>query len=804
MTSEITGQANYLTQMKGKNKRPSILNKKRKKQLFLIIGAAILIHFYFSLPSPLFNTSYSKVLYDDSGEILSVKIAPDEQWRFPLVDSLPRKYKTCLVQFEDEYFYQHFGVNPISLGRAIKQNISSGSVKSGGSTISMQLIRLSKQNPSRTIWEKIKEMYQAIRLEFSYSKNEILNLYASHAPFGGNVVGISAASLKYYGRPLSSLSWSEAATLAVLPNSPSLIFPGKNNHLLEQKRNRLLKKLLNNLIIDDETYSLAIEEPLPNEFLSFPNYAPHALEFALKSSKDQRFFTSINFKLQKRSTEILQHHIKQYAQNHIYNGAVLIIDNYSNKVVSYVGNTAPINHQFHENYVDIIQSQRSTGSIIKPFLHASALDDGIILNTTILPDIPTIINGFAPKNYTKTYEGAVKANTALARSLNVPAVRLLQKYGYPRFHQQLKKLGMTTLHKEADHYGLSLILGGAETTLWDLATIYGGMAKTLLHFEKAPINNSYNSFDYTPPNLYANSSLKENYKKKGVLSASAIYETFNALQELKRPVDEGNWKLFENSKKIAWKTGTSFGLRDAWAVGVTPHYTVAVWTGNASGIGRPGLVGILKAAPILFSIFNLLPNEGWFNPPTREMAPCGICHYSGEKAGEYCNQIDTMNISITGKNTPLCHYCQQTHLNNKGKQVNSSCSSISSMSSKNFFILPPVQEWYYIQKSASYETLPPFESTCIHESKRKTLNFIYPHSNAKIYIPRELNGNRSQLICEATHKDRKAKIFWHFDELYLGETIGFHQMPIEYKKGKHTLMIIDEQGSEKVVHFELL
>ena len=665
---------------------------------------------------------------------------------------------------------------------------------------------MSKNNPPRTVWEKVKEIYLATRLELSFSKEEILNLYAGHAPFGGNIVGITAAGWKYFGRPLNELSWAEAATLAVLPNSPSLIFPGKNNHLLKIKRDFLLAKLHKNNIIDAQTLSLSKEEPLPTRFLGFPRNAPHALEHLIQQHPQQTiFYSTLNKKLQLRSDQLLNHYISEYVHNHIYNGAILVIDNYTNEVVSYIGNSAPLKDKFHENYVDLIQSPRSTGSILKPFLHASALDEGLIMSQSLLPDVPTIIQGFAPQNYTKTYEGAVKANVALARSLNIPAVRLLQQYGYPKFHSKLKQLGMTTINNEADHYGLALILGGAEATLWDLGKMYSGMATTLNKFEKAPLNKSYSKNYFDEPSLLKEKMTPElSYTKHPILSASATFETFEALLELKRPTEEGSWRLFENSKKIAWKTGTSHGFRDAWAVGVTPHYTVAVWVGNATGEGRPGLVGVQMAAPILFSVYNLLPNEGWFSAPKREMYQQEICSNSGLKAGEDCVEVDTVLTSNSSKLAGICPYCTSIFLNKKGLRVNSSCYDVAKMQKKQFFVLPPVEEWYYVQKSANYQKLPPFAPECEQHESDSPLGFIYPQPNAKIYIPRLLEGQRSQLICQATHKNKEGTLYWHLDQSYLGATTGIHHMAIDYKKGKHKITILDEEGNEKSIVFEIL
>lgn len=787
-------------------KRFKSLIATRKRRLLIFVFVLLLFNFFYQLPSPLFSSPFSTVLYSSSGEIISVKIAEDEQWRISLEDNIADKYKTCLINYEDEAFYSHLGFNPLSLVRAIKQNLQARRIVSGGSTITMQVARLAQQNPPRTIWQKLKELYIAFRIELAYSKEEILKLYANHAPFGGNVVGIAAAGYKYYGRSLQDLSWSEAATLAVLPNSPALIYPGRNKEKLIRKRNFLLKKLLTKNIIDPETYSLALEEELPQEFIKFPRKAPHFLEFCKSQHPNQPILRStINEDLQVRVDDILNHHISSYSHNHIYNGAILVINNYTNEVISYVGNSIPQNGNFHENYVDIIQAPRSTGSILKPFLHASAIDDGLILNTSLLADIPTIIDGFAPKNYTKRFEGAVNANHALQRSLNIPAVLLLKKYGYPRFHQKLKSLGFSTLTPSADRYGLSLILGGAEATLWDLGKIYSGIAKTINEFEKGPINAPYSSVFFSPPSILLNQrkdSLK--YRSTHPLKASACYETFETLTELKRPLSEGGWKHFANSKKIAWKTGTSHGFRDAWAVGVTPRYTVAVWVGNATGEGRPGLVGILKAAPVMFSVFNALPNTEWFKKPSRELYKQAICKYSGMKASENCPMIDTAEISASGKKSALCNYCRTIHLNEAGERVSSKCYPTSKMVSKKTFVLPPVQEWYYAQKSAQYEHLPPFAKNCVEPSENHPIRFIYPNYGSKIYIPREIQGKRSKLICELTHREKGTEVFWHLDQFYIGKTVDDHQMPISYNKGSHTLSVIDQHGNEEIIKFEIL
>lgn len=364
---------------------------------------------------------------------------------------------------------------------------------------------------------------------------------------------------------------------------------------------------------------------------------------------------------------------------------------------------------------------------------------------------------------------------------------------------------MSTLKKESGHYGLSLILGGAETTLWDLGKMYSGLVTTLNKFEDAPLNKSYSKDYFKAPTLLKSHSKElHSYTNNYVLSAPSIYETFEALLELKRPYEQGSWKLFENSRKIAWKTGTSHGFRDAWAVGVSPHYTVAVWVGNATGEGRPGLVGVKKAAPIMFSVFNYLPHDNWFSAPKREMYPETICKQSGMKASVNCFKVDTVEIGKVGKKSALCSFCKKVYVNKDGERVNSSCCKVSDMEEASYFVLPPVQEWYYVQKSVAYHKLPHQATGCDFEGGTLLFDFIYPYANAKIYIPKELEGQRGKLVCRATHKQRGVSLYWHLDDQFLGSTVGAHQMDIDYEKGKHVLLLVDEQGQEKKVKFEVL
>ncbi len=433
---------------------------------------------------------------------------------FSLRRKCPDKFIKCITTFEDKRFYSHPGVDLLAFSRAALRNFRSKEAVQGGSTLTMQVIRLSRRETKRNLWEKIIESIQSVRLECSYTKKEIMALYASHAPFGSNVVGLDAASWRYFGRSPEKLSWGEMASLAVLPNAPSLVHPGKNRDVLLKKRNRLLDKLLANKIIDQPTCYLAKLEPLPGEPVPLPQLAPHLLQrFREDEKKNEnasfKVKTTIDVNLQKNVTAIVASHHNVLKGNGVNNACALVLDVETGNVLAYVGNIYDIKNPELESDVDVIKAPRSPGSTLKPILYAAMLSDGMILPNSIIPDIPTQIGGYAPQNFDLGYDGAVPASVAFARSLNIPAIKLLQQYKYQRFYDLLKQLGMTTLNRPADNYGLSLILGGSEVSMWDLAGIYAGMARTLNHQRKN--NGLALQEDFHEPCYYINDKKKETF-----------------------------------------------------------------------------------------------------------------------------------------------------------------------------------------------------------------------------------------------------------------------------------------------------
>jgi penicillin-binding protein 1C len=769
----------------------------RKKYIIyglpLTFIAAIL--FFFSLQEPLFTDSYSTIIEDRNHQLLSAAIASDGQWRFPEQSTQSEKFTRAITRYEDHRFFTHIGVDFFALGRAIRQNIKAGKIVSGGSTLSMQVIRLARKNKSRTFLEKAIELILAIRLELRYTKKEILSFYSSHAPFGGNVVGMEAACWRYFGRPPSELSWSEAALLAVLPNNPSLIHLGKNRNTLKAKRDRLLTRLAKEGNLDAMALSLAIAEPIPENPLALPRIVPHLLDRALNEGKSQqRIISTIDLNLQQRAQQILQDHHERLKANQIFNAAVLIVEVKTGSVLAYVGN---VNSGYaHQEQVDVIASPRSTGSILKPFLFAAMLDEGKVLSKTLQPDIPILINGFAPKNFSNQFDGAVPADNALIRSLNIPAVVALREFRYEKLYQLLKNIGLTSLNKPADHYGLSLILGGAEGTLWDITGAYASMARVLNNYFEHPGKSRYVKNDFHSPQYYnQRTSTSEQLETSSWLSASSIYLTFDVLKELYRPGEETGWRNFISSKKIAWKTGTSHGLRDGWAIGTNADYTVGVWVGNADGEGRPGLTGTETAAPILFDLFSSLPENHWFNIPSSEMVRISVCSKSGYRISDDCEQADTIWATHAGLQTVACPYHKKVYFSaDKKFRVHSQCEDLTRMVSSQQFVLPPVQEFYYKKTNPSYKHMPPLRIDCLNPSSHVSMDLIYPKPGAKIYMPIGITGNINYTVFEAAHHSITAQLFWHLDGSFVQKTVKNHRISINPRVGSHKLTIIDDTG----------
>ena len=752
----------------------------------------VLVAYYFCLPRQLFDDSYASVIEAADGELLGAKIARDGQWRFPAQDSVPQKFAQCVIAFEDRHFYRHPGINPVAMAAAFRQNQAAGRIMRGGSTITQQVIRLSRGQRERTYWEKMIEVVLATRLEWRHSKTQILSLYAAHAPYGGNVVGLGMASWRYFGVQPHQLSWAESAVLAVLPNAPALIYPGKNQQLLLEKRNRLLLRLYRAGRIDGPTYQLANAEPLPQKPFALPQTAPHLLERIARTHQGRRIKTTVDAALQHRVNQLARYYHSQYRQNQVHNLAVLVVDIRNRDIIAYVGN-APTDAD-HQKDVDIITAPRSTGSILKPFLYAAMLDQGELLPNTLVPDVPTQISGYKPENFNLTFDGAVPAHRALARSLNIPSVLMLQDFGVEKFYEELRRYKLRDINQAADHYGLSLILGGAESNLWDLCRTYAAWSSTVGYFNAH--QGRYRTRELADLNYLHD--FKTNFGQpsfeKPLLGAGSIYLAFKAMEEVNRPDGDQAWKFYDSALRIAWKTGTSFGNRDAWAIGANSRYVVGVWVGNATGEGRPELTGVSSAAPLLFDVFRLLPKNPWFAEPLNDLETVQVCAQSGYLAKEDCPAVAQL-VPPKGTATRACPYHRTIHLDKTGQyRVDSNCEAVANMVAKSWFVLPPVMEWYYKSQHLDYRPLPPWRPDC--GVGVAAMDFIYPKAGTKIYLTRNFDSDLQPVVLKVAHPQREKKLFWYVDDVYKGATQTFHDMAIAPVSGMHWVTVVDEDGNE--------
>ena len=742
---------------------------------------AALLH-YWPLPERLTSMPYATLMLDREGRLLNARIASDQQWRFVPVAKLPPKYQQALLSFEDQRFFAHPGIDPLAIGRALWLNLEAGRVVSGGSTLTMQLARLLREDPPRTLPEKAREAWLALQLEWHLSKEDVLVQYASRAPFGGNIVGLRAASWRYFGREPAALSWAEAALLAVLPNAPSWIHPGRNRDRLRAKRDRLLQALHDSGAMELRDLQLALLEPLPAAPAPLPRLASHLMQTLEQQQHSKLLRTTLDADLQRRVQSLAAQHGQRLSREGVHNVAVVVIDHREGETRAYVGNTTEGDPQEYGAAVDIASAARSTGSVLKPLLYGLMLDGGLLLPDTLVADLPTNYAGFSPENYDHAYRGAVPAHQALSQSLNIPAVRMLREYGIGRFHSELQRMGMSTLFRRAEDYGLTLILGGAEGRLDELTGIYARLMRAATGLAPGTIRTLQQDEEDNSPLM---------------LSPGAAWLTQQALREVARPGTARQWRQFSSSQPIAWKTGTSYGLRDAWAIGSNGRYTVGVWAGNGNGEPAPSLGGAATAAPVMLDVFSLLGPSSWPAAPLDELNTVQVCVDDGYLAGGQCQ-------TRTGYAPRLSHFQSVTphhlriHLDANGQRVHGNCEAVANMQHRDWFVLPPAQAWFYQRQHPDYRPLPAWREDCVAGAlalqSEPPMAIVYPHVGSEIYIPTELDGRAGRAIFRAVHQRKGARLYWHLDAEFLGETRHFHERTILAEPGWHTLTLVDDQG----------
>ncbi|MBU4486758.1 MAG: penicillin-binding protein 1C [Candidatus Delongbacteria bacterium] len=730
---------------------------------------------------------FSKVVLDNEGAMLRMFLNMDEQWVYPDTKMpIPEKLKTCVINFEDKRFDYHFGIDPVAVLRAAYLNIKNGRIVSGGSTITMQLARIRDQK-KRTLANKFYEALQSVKFEVLLSKDEILKQYLNCAPYGRNIIGYQTASLKYFGKYADQLSWAEATLLAVLPNSPGGMSPGINHGRMIKKRNLLLKRLFESKIISEEIYKTAVLEKVIISPHIFPKTAPHATEYCIRKSKENIIRSTIDSKIQQNIEEIVKRHAEYLRNNGINNLSVLVCDTRTGKVRAYIGS---------QDYwddpklgkIDGVQASRSSGSILKPFLYAKCIDDGIICENSLIEDIPVNISSFSPQNADDSFSGIVRTKDALTKSLNVPAVILLKKFGLTHFYEALKKMGITTLSRPADDYGLSLIIGGAETSLWEVTNLYRGLA---------------NYGDFGRVTIFESDSIE---KMERSLTKGASYIVLKILEDVKRPGIEYFWNLFENSRPVSWKTGTSYAHKDAWAMGVTTEWTVGVWAGNFDGETNKMISGAQTAGPVLFDILNRISSNTVepFYAPANELKTVNVCIATGYIHSENCPETESVMLPKHSQPLQICPYHQKIYLSMDEKEQVCSLCWEKGHKEKTVLKYPPLVTRTMQKAGSEVDQIPEHKSSCPSLWNNNDISIVYPQSGSRIYIPTDIGGAEQKIKMDVAHTQKDSRVFWYIDSVYYGQSEKVHSLSVSPEKGIHTIKVIDSNGKSDEIKFEVL
>ena len=798
-------------------------SKKFKTPLFLLICSIIILpglilliaNWVFPLPVEKLHPPSSTVVLDRHGEWLRAFAASEDSWRIPepsLAEISP-KLRTAVLTYEDRWFYHHLGINPFSIAQALVTNIKAGRVVRGGSTITMQVARMMEPKP-RTIRNKIIEIFRALQIEGRYSKDEILTLYLNMAPYGGNIVGSSAASRLYFNKPQNRLSLGEAALLAAIPNSPTYLRPDHHHANAMRAREKVLKRMVTFGRITERELREAVSEPIPTSRYPMPLGAPHLTRLLKNSHSEQelthyvpghsdggstgaagiqvrRIRSTIDARVQELAERILQESLDPLRREGISTGAIVVMDTESREVLALVGSYGFFDKD-GEGQVDGANARRSPGSTLKPFIYGLAMDRGLVTPQSLLNDVPIDYSGYQPANYDGDYRGYVTASEALAHSLNVPAVNLYSRLGNNGIYSFLQNAGVSTLPKSKGHYGLSLILGGCELTLLELTTLYAGLAnfgefaEYRLTLDPAE-NGEGSSGDISRSRATA----------KRLLSREACYILTEMLTEVRRPDLPAAFEASTNLPKIAWKTGTSYGHRDAWSIGYTPELTIGVWVGNFDGAGVSSLVGSEVAGPILFSLFTALATpetNRWFTRPRRANTR-EVCALSGMPPSSHCpGSTHDYYIPSVSSNT-VCTIHKEIYVDEgTGSALCSHCR-VGRTHRRMVYEEWPVSIGTWLKRSGfAIPEMPSHFSGCTGLVAGHHPIVTSPTEDSEYQIRAGIPIENQKILLQASVSNRTKKVFWFLDGQLIFSGDPAEQVFLTPVAGTHRLTCVDDEG----------
>jgi penicillin-binding protein 1C len=727
------------------------ITRKKVFRLLKRTGIAILamiilffiLNWIFPLPDKI---EYSTVITDNKGEVINAYLTRDQQWRMKteLNEISPLLRKTIIAK-EDKYFYYHPGINPIAVARALFKNIFRMKRTSGASTITMQVARALEPR-KRTIWSKIAETFRAFQLELKYSKSEILQLYLNLVPYGGNIEGVKAASLLYFNKNPDHLSLAEITALSIIPNRPSSLVIGKNNDAIIAERNKWLHKFAKEKVFTEKEIEDALAEPLTATRGTVPHYLPH-LSYKLKRQGGTTIKTNIDLNTQLKTEKLVADYIRSQRLRNIKNAAVIIIDNKTHKVISYVGSS-----NFHDTtdggQVNGADAIRQPGSTLKPLLYGMCFDEGLLTPKMVITDVAVNYAGYSPENYDQKFNGYVTVEYALEHSLNIPAVKTLKMLGEEKMIRKLIQCRFDQIEKDQRKLGLSLILGGCGATLEELTGLFSSFAN-----DGVFISPSYTQTDTT-------------HKRVRVLSEASDYMINDILSKINRPDFPLNWSATEHMPKIAWKTGTSYGRRDAWSIGYNKNYTIGIWVGNFSGVGVADLSGANVATPLLFKIFNSVDynNDGdWFTQP-EDCQERKVCSETGLLPTDHCTNLVLDYFIPLVSPTKTCDNYQEIMVSPDEKiSYCKTCAPATGYKKKWYKIIEPDMQAWFEQNGVAYDKIPPHNPDCERIFKGAAPSITSP-ANGVEYLINKKDPEPLELVCKTAND--VSKVYWYINNKF--------------------------------------
>lgn len=726
-------------------------------------------------PLPIKN-DYSHLVLDAKGRVLHSFLSSDDKWRMQTeLSEINPDIRTAFLAKEDQWFYWHAGVNPFAIVRAFINNVIAGRTTSGASTITMQVARLLEPK-KRTLSSKIIEVFRAFQLEWHLSKDEILQLYLNKVPYGSNIEGIKAASIIYYDRLPHQMSLSQIVALTLIPNRPNSYTIGRHNERIRTERDIWLKRFAKEGVFDSLRVNNAIREPFEYKRNIMHRKAPHLSLRLRRTFRDTYTIrSSIDGEVQSRVESLVYAANQRLRSRNIRQAAVIVIDNNTRQVKAYVGSPDFFDDR-EAGQVDGVRAVRSPGSTLKPLIYAIAIDKGLMTPKSLINDVPIQIDGYSPENFDTKYNGAVTMEDALAYSLNIPAVKTLNQIGVPALVDKLIEADFRQIALDRNKLGLSVALGGCGTRLEELASLYSTFAN----------NGSYSRLHWL-----ASDTLSSQIQ---LISESSAYLITESMTRLIRPDLPNNAASSLRIPKIAWKTGTSYGRRDAWSIGYNQRYTIAVWVGNSNNEGAAELSGADIATPILFDLFNTLDYNStnrWYNP-TPDLSYRFVCPESGLPPGEFCEH-SIVDWHIPGvSQTHACQHLREVFVSpDESISYCTSCRPNVGYKRNTYPDYAPDLIAWMDRVGISYSKIPPHNPACTRVFRQNPPRIVSPVANQEYLLD---TTDKPQLMLSAEVASDVTMVYWYLNDRFIASSQAGESVFIDVEPGNAKISCTDDRG----------